>query len=423
MMKNKKLSMFPPVLIVLILSIPIAYVSLYEDFIYARETADDVVDTTGFFKGTSGGKKTSITIIPDQVINANFDDTTEKVNLTNSTGGEQEIVQQSPKGAILEAVLNAGLMIGVAIVAGFGIFFLFKYKRKNTLKIFFAVALGLCSSLSIMLYGYFMRSFLEGVFGIEVELGTPFYIMIVLSGMVMGTLITYNMIFKSLVPKRKNPALLAFSIFLGPFLAIVLPIWMVVFLLIGVSLWDLWAAKRGIIKEMVNLSDQHRKEEKEAKKKAAIRSTAPPASVQPAPVGDPAPARKPRKRKNLLKIESGEDITSYGLFEGKHYSLGIGDFIFFSLLSSASFTWFMLKMPWMGFYVPVMGEILSLVLTAMVISAILLGLKHTLGYLDRDSVMPGLPISVLWGMIAFLGGVVFLEILNLIFYGEPVNPF
>ncbi|MGA1822251.1 MAG: hypothetical protein ACMUIG_06970 [Thermoplasmatota archaeon] len=426
-MKNKKLTMFPPVILVLILSIPVVYVTLYQDFSDAREMADDVVDSTSIFKGTSGGKSISVTIIPDQVIDDNFDDTTEKVNLTNSTGGEQEIVQQTPKGAILTYVINAGLMVGVAIIAGFGIFFLFKYKKKNTLKIFFAVALGLCSSLSIMIYGYFMRAFLDGVFGIEVKLGTPYYLLIMLSGVIIGALITYNMIFKSLIPKRKNPALIAFSIFLGPFLAIVLPIWLVVFLLIGVSLWDLWAAKRGIIKKMVHLSEEHRKEERlEQKRSVSVSAAPPPAArsgqVQPSPPVMPASVRKPRKKLNLLRIESGEDITSYGLFEGKHYSLGIGDFIFFSLLASTSFTWFMLKIPWMDFYVPVLGEILALILTAMVISAILLGLKHTLGFLDRDSVMPGLPISILWGMIAFIGAVVFLQVLNLIFYGRPVNP-
>ena len=419
-MKNKKLSLFPPVLLVLILSIPIVSVSLWPDFDQARELASETVGTTSFFEGTSGGNSRSITIIPERVIEENFEDTTEKVNLTNTTGQEQEIEQKTAWGSILEGALNALIMIVFATLAGFGIYFLFKYKKRQTLKGFFVIALGLCSSLSTMIYLYFSTIFVDKYLGVEVPYTIPFYVGTVLTGFIVGGLISFHMVFRSLDPKKKNPALLAFCIILGPFLAVVLPIWLVLFLLIGISLWDLWAAKRGIIKEMVNLSEEHRKEE------GYVRQT------EPSPIAASKSTRaevktatdtKPKPKRRFFEVQKGEDITTYGLYEGKHYSLGIGDFIFFSLLSSAAFTWFMLKLPWMGFYVDVLGEVLAISMTAVVVAAILLGLRHTLGYLEKDNVMPGLPISMLWGMLAFLGCAVSVEIVNLIFYGGIVNPF
>jgi hypothetical protein len=229
-------------------------------------------------------------------------------------------------------------------------------------------------------------------------------------GFLAGTLIVYNMVFKSLVSARKNPALLAFSALLGPFLAIVLPISIVIFLLVGISLWDLWAAKKGVIKKIVTESEEQKKEVRQERKRSV-----------PASAGAVVPGKP--KRMDLLKVQSGEDLTSYGLYEGKHYSLGIGDFIFFSLLASTAFTWFMLKLPWMGFYLPLWGEVIAILFTIVVVGAIMLGLKKTLSYLDKDSIMPGLPLSVLWGLIAFFGCAAFLQVVNLIFYGGIVNPF
>jgi MFS family permease len=413
--------MFPPVLLVLILSLPIITVSLWDDFDDARDLASETVGSTSFFEGTSGGNSKSITIIPDKVIEENFEDTTERVNLTNTTGQDQEIEQKTPWGSILEATLNALLMIIVAALAGFGIYFLFKYKRRHTLKAFFALALGLCSSLSVMIYLYFSSLFMDNYLGVEVPFSYAYYSGIAIVGFLAGGTISFNMVFRSLQPKKKNPALIAFCVILGPFLAIVLPVWLVIFLLIGISLWDLWAAKRGIIKEMVNLSEEHKKEE------LAMEATSDPspitASVSSREQGSADQKDPVRKRKKFFTVEKGEDITTYGLYEGKHYSLGIGDFIFFSLLASASFTWFMLKIPWMGFYVSILGEVLAVAMTAVVIAAILLGLKHTLGFLEKDNVMPGLPISILWGLIAFIVCAGSLEVVNLIFYGGVVNPF
>ena len=83
----------------------------------------------------------------------------------------------------------------------------------------------------------------------------------------------------------------------------------------------------------------------------------------------------------------------------------------------------MLKVPWLEFYLPGWGELLVMTATALTGALVLLGLKKTLGYLDRESVMPGLPLSILFGLFGFFSTVIFLQALNLIFYGTVVNPF
>ena len=407
---NRKWSMFPPVLIVLLLSLPIALFTQWEDFEYTRELAQDTVKTSGTFTGISDDRANTITIIPGAVVENTIPDYTENVTLTNSTGGTEERTQTTGGGTVIEGLLNAALMVGIAIGFAFLIFFLFKLKKRITLKLFFAVALGLCTTLAIILYGYFFTLFLEAGPGIEVQMGALYLVILVLLGITGGVSIVYNMVWNSTNPRKKNPALIAFCVILGPFLAIVLPVYVVVFLLMGVALWDLYAAKRGIIKEMINLSDEHRKEERAVERKRVKDQRI-------------APPVEKKERRPLIRVDQGEDITSYGLYEGKHYSLGIGDFIFFSIMVSTTFTWFMMKMPWMGFYVPALGEVLIVFLTLIIMAVILLGLKQTLVFVDKESIMPGLPLSVLWGLLSFLAIVLVLQGVDYIFFGELVNPF
>jgi len=426
-MERGKWSKYLPVVLVLVLSIPILTVSQWTDFKEVRRLANDVVESSGFFSGFSESTTTTIDVIPDSVIDSTIPDAKENVTITDSQGNVQNITQDTGRKSIITGIVTTGIMLGLAVAAAFGIFFLFRKRRKLTLKLIFAIALGLCSSVAVMLYLYLMRLFLNDVFDLKLEEDGLFMGIIIAIGAVIGISIVYNMVFKSLDPKRKNPALIAFCIVLGPFLAIVLPVWVVIFLLAGVAIWDLWAAKRGIIKEMINLSDEHKKEER---KNARLAQTSPTNLQQvqttQAPTAKtyvPAPVKTPVKRKKLIDVGAGEDITSYGLYEGKYFALGIGDFIFFSVLVSASFKWLMLKMPFMGFYVSGWGELLIVLITMVVMMTVLIGFKQTLSFLEKENVMPGLPLSVLWGLVAFFAVSIFLETVNLIGYGSIVNPF
>jgi MFS family permease len=426
LMERGKWTKYLPVVLVLVLSIPIVTLSQWTDFKESRRLADEYVDSSSFWTGISDQSSTTVDLIPDSVIDSTIPDAEENITVTDSEGNTQNITQSTGRKSIIRGVITTFIMLGLAVAAAFGIFKLFTKRKRLTLKVIFATALGLCASVSFMLYLYLLRLFLNDVFDMSLKETNIFYGIIISIGAVVGIIIIYNMVFRSLEPKRKNPALIAFCIILGPFLAIVLPVWVVIFLLAGVALWDLWAAKRGIIKEMIHLSDKHRKEDrKKAPKPPAILPMMPAGNAVPPGVLPHPPASAPpkRKRKKLIDVGVGEDITSYGLYEGKHYALGIGDFIFFSVLVSATFKWMMLKMPWMEFYAFGWGELLAVMMTILVMTAVMIGFKQTLSFLDKEQVMPGLPLSVLWGLVAFFAASIFLEMVNLIGFGEMVNPF
>jgi hypothetical protein len=434
-MAERRFTMYLPVILVLILSIPLVYVSQWKDFENARDLSEDVVDNSGTFKGFTEDTSTTVSIIPDTVIDNTISDSRERVNITDSSGNTSTVEQDSPKRSILSGLINALIMVAIAVAAAFGIYKLFIKRRKFTLKMFFTGALGLCASVSIMLYLYLFRDFLKGVIGIELETDLFFYSIITIIGLILGSLIVFNMVFRSLEPKKKNPALVAFCILLGAFLAIVLPVWAVIPLITGVAVWDLWAAKKGIIKEMITESDREKDEIRKMKRKDSKKNgrnetigndqvaERPFKSTSQLPGSISLPADKGPDRKKIFDVQAGEDITTYGLYEGKYYSLGIGDFIFFAVLVSATFKWMMLKIPWMNYYIPGWGEVVAGLATAIIGALVILGLKKTLSYLDKENVMPGLPLSVLFGLIGFFSIVIFLQAMNMVFFGSIVNPF
>jgi len=150
-MKDARFTLYIPVIVVLALSLPLVWVTLYSDFDRTRELASENEDTTGFFQGISDDKSTSITLVPNEVIDNTIPGATEDVVLTNDTGGQQSIEQSTPKGALTKGLINAGIMVALSVASAFGLFFLFKRRRKLTLKMIFALAIWLCASLSMPL--------------------------------------------------------------------------------------------------------------------------------------------------------------------------------------------------------------------------------------------------------------------------------
>jgi len=417
-MAKYRFTMYIPVILVLILSLPIIAMGIWPDLKYTRELAEEIEESDGRFTGFTDSSDISVTIIPSSVVDNTIKDSTEKVNVTDSSGNTTIIEQDSAKGEIIQGLLDALLMVGLAVGAAFGIYRLFIKGKKFTLKLFFTIALGLCASISVFLYLYLFRDFLFETTGFVITRNWVFYTSTLIVGFIIGSFIVYNMVFKSLIPKRKNPALIAFCILMGAFLSIVLPIWALIPLLTGVALWDLWAAKRGIIKDMITHSDAEKDQIIEERRQMKRVASNGPAVSEKGP-----PNLSVQKKKSRFEVAPGEDITSYGLYEGKYYSLGLGDFIFFSVIVGSTFKWLMLKLPWAAFYSVGWGEVLAILGTIIVAELVILGLKKTLGYLDKEKVMPGLPLSVLYGLVGFFTIGIGLEIFNLIFSGKFFQPF
>jgi hypothetical protein len=135
-------------------------------------------------------------------------------------------------------------------------------------------------------------------------------------------------------------------------MSIILPLWTTIAILVGISLWDIFAVlyKKGPIKEMIDIASKD------------------------------ISANQIEEDNIQEKIESGEAI-----YDTSKLEIGIGDLAFYSLLTSSIFI-----------------NTENLILLILVTIAIILGTAITISGLKRNKILPGLPISIFLGIGTFL---------------------
>jgi hypothetical protein len=274
---------------------------------------------------------------------------------------------------------NALLFIIPAIVGSFAILFVIRRGRRRLLKSVFRFLLAFTAAMIIIMFIYMLVNLLSSISWWALSSGLPypgtiisiwvdtgsfliFMVMAVLAGYV-ATSIIFNSGFSR---KERNGALITISAFMGAFMAVILPTWTVLILLVALAIWDIYAVFRGPIKEMVEL---------ESKGQFMV------GRVDLDPLGD----RSDEFPFNNMTYDSGL------------WALGIGDLVFYSVLGAHSLFYSIpyvrTEGPWMlpFFFVPV-------------VTAILIGFAFTIYRLTRsggESILPGLPIPMFLGVAVF----------------------
>jgi hypothetical protein len=254
----------------------------------------------------------------------------------------------------LGVVLNGVIFTVIAAISAFTIIFLMRKLGVGVLKYIFGLSFAFVSFfitlmfLDVIIYLIFVQ-FPETTALLKLYfLFTNIYIP-VLTGISVFLLI-YNY-FTSKSVKTKNFIVLYISLLVSASMSIALPFWSTLAILIGISLWDIFAVlyKRGPIKAMIDIiSDNDDK-------------------------GGPSEAEVDEK------IKSGESV-----YDTSKLEIGIGDLAFYSLLTSSVLLF--------------TNNIIIVILTAV---AILVGTGITISGLKRNRILPGLPISIFMGIGTF----------------------
>ena len=126
------------------------------------------------------------------------------------------------------------------------------------------------------------------------------------------------------------------------------------------------------------------------------------------------------KRSNLTKDKkkNDDDFDLMLMFDNPDWSLGLGDFVIYSMFTSAVLTYCMLYLPYYIFYSPILGFILPWVIFFFCTLGLLIGFFVTLKLLDKYSYLPGLPISIGCGLLVFIICIITLQIINYIMFNE-----
>ncbi len=251
--------------------------------------------------------------------------------------------------------LNAVIFTSMAAVSAFIIIFLIKKIGIKVLKYIFGLSFGFigffltymfAEVITFLIFIQFQETtLLINLYGLIINIFLPFFI----------GLFVFYLLFKYFTSKSimvKNSIVLYISLLISASMSIILPLWTTIAILIGVSLWDIFAVlyKRGPIKEMIDLASTQ--DEYDYTMEEEIKD----------------------------KIEKGE-----ALYDTSKLEIGIGDLAFYSLLTSS-----------------ILIHTRNIFLMMFSTIAIIIGTAITISGLKRNKILPGLPISIFLGIGTFL---------------------
>jgi hypothetical protein len=363
---------------------------------------------------------------------------------------------------LLTGFLNVAPLILIAAIGGFGIYLLFKYKKHFTLRSMFSSAIAIVAISAIVFFGYIILNFTEFLYKIEIVSNLAFVIILPVA-VVSGILISYSVISRRTTIFRRNMGLAFSGALMGSFLAAFLPFWIVFILLIAIALFDIYSVKYGPIKKILELEKQaNSKPPVKTKDRKVIYRTLNNSSDSNLRVNDSAESIVP-KSKNLTTIanpttnplsnntnlndisqlKSGaksasspnigkqhlhkskhnandEDFDLMLMFDNPEWSLGLGDFVIYSMFTSAVLTYWLLYLPYYIFYTPLLGLILPWIIFVICALGLLLGFYITLKLLQKYEYLPGLPITIGSGFLVFIICIIIMQIINYLLFNEFV---
>ena len=375
-------------------------------------------------------------------------------------------------------LVNALMFVVPAIIGGFGIALLFKYRKKLTLKFFFGGALFFAGAFITFIFAdnilYLIQTKLYEVFTIDSDpynvnlfSTTPLLSFNLIYYMMIAFCVFISLVTAYIISSRKfqittkNYALLFQSALMGAFLSVILPTFTVVILLVALSLYDIYSVRRGPIKEIVkyamedemklngnNFQNSNVKSNhfciQRFSQFSKLFSVASKVSIKTTPkeirapnfgVENPTVARQnqeapPRvslmpkntssknkilqrfkKSKNDLHDEDFDEtdsILTSMTYSSREWDIGIGDLVFYSMLASQPLTPYFISNHG-GYLMATFGSWIFWLISICTIIGILIGFIITIRLLERNSMLPGLPLSIALGLTGFLGSTIILS--------------
>ncbi|MHA1724924.1 MAG: hypothetical protein ACTSYC_01465 [Promethearchaeota archaeon] len=251
-------------------------------------------------------------------------------------------------------LLNGIIFTAIAIVSSFTIIFLIKKRGINVLKYVFGISFGfLCFFLTLF---YAEILLFLGFYNVEyTKVNFLLYIILYYIFLACISFFTLFMLYKYFTAESyhfRNFLVLYIGLTTGALLGVIMPLWTTLAILIGISLWDIYAvkAKRGPIRRMIDYISEEYSDGEMAREEAEE------------------------------KIQEGELE-----YDTSQLEIGIGDLTFYSMLTSTALIQ--------------TENLIVMILTAI---AIIIGTGITITGLKRNKILPGLPISIFLGILTML---------------------
>jgi len=257
--------------------------------------------------------------------------------------GVPEIV---PEDDALAGLMNGLFFTITAAASSILIYFAVKKKGESALKYLMG---GSFLLLTFMLLIFFGDIAYAVILTDEFTYSVVSTIHMAVSG-ALSLYLIYMFFTEKMGPKLKNIYVMAVGILIGAFLAIIMPTWTTITMLIGISVWDIISVKKGPIRKIMELT-------------GGI---------------DPDYEKKMRDPDNN---DGQETVDAQETFDIAEIEIGVGDLAFYSMLTAHALT--------------ASGNILVALMAAV---GILIGSFYTIRALKRNKILPGLPLSIFIGL-------------------------
>jgi hypothetical protein len=411
--KQARLQFLTPVLLVLMIASMLVYIKVLPDLPEIAEATED-------FREDQNALVEAPPLPETDTSNVAFTDPDifepEQPVQPGNENVTPEDIEPSGRSKTLAGIVDALIFLVIAVIGGFGIYLLFKLRKRMTIKAVFGTLLMVVAFATCAFFGFMVYRMVFYQTGLDI---TEFQLMTILTvvSAPIGIFISYSL-FSGRVPiEYRNFALLLIGALMGSFLAALLPLYGVIPLVITISLFDIYSVRQGPIKKIMSLGE----DDSDSKKPESTAKKAPePAAVEAAPEAETSPASKSKpatpKPKPAVSIEDDTDLMM--LYEAPEWSIGIGDFVIYSMFAAFTLTHMLQFLPYYGFYTPLVGFVLPWLVFLITTTGLLVGYTYTLKLLSRKELLPGLPLAVAFGLIAFLGSLGVMEIVNLLAYGK-----
>lgn len=303
--------------------------------------------------------------------------------------------QEDPGGIAFGAILNMLFYVIFVFISGFVVLIIIRKGFLQLLGYFFALIMGLSWFIFSLYYGSislfhladflntnwesipsFLQDFFIIVFDWEVTLfpvRIPVYeFYLYLFGVILGFLAAYSFGIQTFDRIWiRNTMMILFGPMIGSMLAIHFGLLTVFLVLIGLSLYDIYAVFRGPLKGIIDESREsvHKVEEQ----------------VQNDEI-------------NKNEVQMVPLMPALPVYSTPLINIGLGDFAFFSVLISAA--------------VIISFELLTPYPLVLTIIGLLGGAYYTFQFLKEDRALPGLPLPIFGGMGLLVVGVVMSMILG-----------
>jgi hypothetical protein len=296
-------------------------------------------------------------------------------------------------GIAYGAIMTTLFYVAIITISGFVVLFIIKKGLMILLSYFYAIVMGISWFTFGLYYGSIILTFLIGVintiwedvpvfiqnfliflFGAEVIPGELVLIEVILYlvATLLGIIGTVSFAVKSF--KRiwvRNVMMVFFGPMIGSMLAIHFGLLTVFLILIGLSLYDIYAVFRGPLKGIID-------ESRESVKEVELQIE--------------------EQEYDLGELELVPLMPALPVYSTPLINIGLGDFAFFSMFVSAA--------------VVITAELNTLIPLIMAVIGLLGGAYYTFQYLKEERALPGLPLPIFGGIGFLIIGVTFVLFLG-----------